>query len=43
MNMLGIIKTKKYLTSVFKMKDLNEVETILHIKVRRDNKGVTLT
>ncbi|XP_075074624.1 uncharacterized protein LOC142162200 [Nicotiana tabacum] len=42
-NLQGIIETKKYLTSVFKMKDLNEVDTILVIKVKRDNKQVTLS
>uniref|UniRef100_A0A2N9HAT5 Reverse transcriptase Ty1/copia-type domain-containing protein n=1 Tax=Fagus sylvatica TaxID=28930 RepID=A0A2N9HAT5_FAGSY len=31
--MLGVCETKKYLASVFKMKDLNEVDTILGIKV----------
>lgn len=42
-NLQGITETKKYLTSVFKMKDLNEVDTILGIKVKRDNKQVTLS
>ncbi|OMO97119.1 Integrase, catalytic core [Corchorus capsularis] len=38
-NMIGINETKKFLTSVFKMKDLNEVDTILGIKViKYDNK-----
>ena len=31
-NMKGVCKTKKYLSSVFKMKDLNKVDTILGIK-----------
>ena len=34
-NMLGICETKKYLVSMFKMKDLNETDTILGIKVKR--------
>ena len=38
-NMLGVLKTKKYLTSVFKMKDFNEVDMILEIKIKRDNTG----
>ncbi|XP_075077346.1 uncharacterized protein LOC142164072 [Nicotiana tabacum] len=42
-NLQGITETKKYLTSVFKMKDLIEVDTILGIKVKRDNKQVTLS
>ncbi|XP_075100545.1 uncharacterized protein LOC142176513 [Nicotiana tabacum] len=42
-NLQGITETKRYLTSVVKMKDLNEVDTILGIKVKRDNKQVTLS
>ena len=42
-NMLGICETKKYLTSIFKMKDMNEVDTILGIKIKKENKGVILT
>ena len=34
-NMKGVCETKKYLSSVFKMKDLNEVDTILGIKIKR--------
>ena len=34
-NMKGVCETKKYLSSVFKMKDLNEVDTILEIKIKR--------
>jgi hypothetical protein len=34
-NMLGVCETKKYLASMFKMKDLNEADTILGIKVKR--------
>ncbi|XP_075087586.1 secreted RxLR effector protein 161-like [Nicotiana tabacum] len=41
--MLDISETKKYLTLVFRMKDLNEVDTILGIKVKRDNKIKTLS
>jgi hypothetical protein len=33
--MIGIVETKKYLTSIFKMKDLGEVDTILGIKVKK--------
>ncbi|TQD96303.1 hypothetical protein C1H46_018069 [Malus baccata] len=35
-------ETKKYLNSNFKMKDLNEVDTILGIKVRRHDGGFAL-
>jgi hypothetical protein len=41
-NMLGICKSKKYLASVFKMKDLNEVDTILGIKVKRHSESYAL-
>uniref|UniRef100_A0A2N9EZP4 CCHC-type domain-containing protein n=1 Tax=Fagus sylvatica TaxID=28930 RepID=A0A2N9EZP4_FAGSY len=41
-NMLGVCETKKYLASVFKMKDLNEVDTILGIKVKRHSEGYAL-
>jgi hypothetical protein len=33
--MIGIVETKRYLTSIFKMKDLGEVDTILGIKVKK--------
>jgi hypothetical protein len=33
--MIGIVETKKYLTYIFKMKDLGEVDTILGIKVKK--------
>jgi len=36
-NMNDINDTKKYITSQFKMKDLNEVDTILGINVRQHN------
>jgi ketosteroid isomerase-like protein len=34
-NIIGIVETKTYLTSIFKMKDLDEVDTILDIKVKK--------
>jgi hypothetical protein len=34
--------TKKYLTLKFKMKDLNEVDIILDIKIRKHSEGVLL-
>ena len=39
-NMLGILETKKYLTSNFKMKYLGEVDTILGIKVKKHSWGL---
>ena len=41
-NMLGVCETKKHLASMFKMKDLNEVNTILGIRVKRHSKGYAL-
>jgi hypothetical protein len=41
-NMKGVYETKKYLTSMFKMKDLNEVDTILGIKVKKHSEGYAL-
>jgi hypothetical protein len=41
-NMKGVCETKKYLTSIFKMKDLNEVDTILGIKVKKHSRGCAL-
>uniref|UniRef100_A0A2N9GXV4 Reverse transcriptase Ty1/copia-type domain-containing protein n=1 Tax=Fagus sylvatica TaxID=28930 RepID=A0A2N9GXV4_FAGSY len=41
-NMLSVCETKKYLASVFKMKDLNEADTILGIKVKRHSEGYAL-
>ena len=38
-NMKGICETKKYLSSMFQMKDLNEVVTILGIKIKRHSGG----
>lgn len=42
-NMDGLLDTKKFLTSTFKMKDLVLVDTILGIKVRRNNGGYELS
>lgn len=41
-NMIGVNETKKYLSSVFKMKGLGEVDTILGIKVRKHSRGFIL-
>jgi hypothetical protein len=41
-NMKGVCQTKKYLASMFKMKDLNEVDTILGIKVKKHSGGYAL-
>ena len=41
-NMKGVFETKKYLSSVFKMKDLNEVDTILGIKIKKHSEGFSL-
>jgi hypothetical protein len=40
--MIGIVETKRYLTSIFKMKDLGEVDTILGIKVKKYGSGYAL-
>ena len=37
-----IIKTKMFLSSTFKMKDLGEVDTILDIKIKRNCGGYAL-
>ena len=42
-NLEGIRQTKEYLTSKFKMKDLNEVDTILGIKVHKHEIGFALS
>ncbi|KAL1333162.1 hypothetical protein AAHE18_11G079700 [Arachis hypogaea] len=42
-NLEGIRVTKEYLTSKFKMKDLNEVDTILGIKVHKNEVSFTLS
>ena len=39
----GVDETKKYLFSLFKMKDLGEVDTILGIKVYKHSGGFALT
>ncbi|GJQ96763.1 retrovirus-related pol polyprotein from transposon TNT 1-94 [Tanacetum coccineum] len=41
-NMEGINETKKFLSSCFQMKDMNKVDTILGIKVKRHNGGYAL-
>jgi hypothetical protein len=41
-NMIEIVETKRYLTSIFKMKDLSEVNTILSIKVKKHSSGYAL-
>lgn len=41
-NIKGINETKKYLTSQFKIKDLEEVDIILGIEVRKDSGGFIL-
>ena len=41
-NTLGVCETKKYLASMFKMKDHNEADTILGIKVKRYSEGYAL-
>ena len=41
-NMIGVCETKKYLSSMFQMKDLNEVDTILGIKIKRHSEGFAL-
>ncbi|GJW60520.1 zinc finger, CCHC-type containing protein [Tanacetum coccineum] len=40
--MEGINETKKFLSSCFQMKDMNEVDTILGIKVKRHSGGYAL-
>ena len=41
-NLKGVNETKKYLTSKFKMKNLNEVDTILGIKVKKHSESFAL-
>jgi hypothetical protein len=38
-NMIAIVETKRYLSSIFKMKDLGELDTILDIKVKKHSSG----
>lgn len=40
--MKGILETKRFLTSTFKMKDLELVDTILGIKVKQNSEGYEL-
>ena len=39
----GILETKRFLSSTFKMKDLGQVDTILGIKVKRNSGGYVLS
>lgn len=41
-NMDGVNDTNKYLSSRFKMKDLNKIDTILGIKVKKHSRGFAL-
>ncbi|GJR28062.1 zinc finger, CCHC-type containing protein [Tanacetum coccineum] len=41
-NVEGINETKKFMSSCFQMKDMNEVDTILGIKVKRHSGGYAL-
>ena len=41
-NMKHVCETKKYLSFMFQMKDLNEVDTILGIKIKRHSEGFAL-
>ena len=41
-DMKGIIETKRFLSSTFKMKDLGQVDTILGIKVTKNSGGYVL-
>ena len=41
-NMKGVRKIKKYISSMFQMKDSNEVDTILGIKIKKHNKVFAL-
>nr|GEU86579.1 zinc finger, CCHC-type [Tanacetum cinerariifolium] len=36
-------KTKKFLSSIFSMKDMGEANVILGIKIKRENKGIVIT
>ncbi|KAK3030704.1 hypothetical protein RJ639_034880 [Escallonia herrerae] len=38
-NLEGIFRTKEYLNSIFKMKELNEVDTVVGIKVKKHSGG----
>ena len=41
-NMKGVYETKKYISSIFQMKDLNEVDTILGIKIKSHSEEFVL-
>ena len=41
-NMIGIVETKRYLTSIFKMKDFGEMDTILDIKDKKHSSSYAL-
>ena len=41
-DMKGKIETKRFLSSTFKMKDLEEVDIILGIKIEKNNGGYAL-
>ena len=41
-NMKDVYETKRYLSSMFQMKDLNEVDTILGIKIKRHSERFAL-
>ena len=41
-NMKSVCETKKYISSMFQMKDLNEIDTILGIKIKRHSEGFAL-
>jgi len=41
-NMIGIVETKRYLTSIFKIKDFYKVDIILGIKVKKHMSGYAL-
>nr|GEU62440.1 zinc finger, CCHC-type [Tanacetum cinerariifolium] len=36
-------KTKKFLSSMFSMKDMGEADVIIGIKIKRENKGIVIT
>ena len=41
-NMKGVCEAKMYLSFVFKMKDLNKMDTILGIKIKKYSEGFSL-
>ncbi|GKF86487.1 zinc finger, CCHC-type containing protein, partial [Tanacetum coccineum] len=42
-NQNQVDKTKKFLSSRFSMKDMEEAKVILGIKIKRENKGIVIT